>query len=174
VFRIRLDEEGLQLKRPLEKDPHLITTMKTYNVQVGFGADGMTFDSKGNLYIGNFADGTLHKVTFDASGQPRPATISARAPFMKSCDGIFCDLKTDKIYVADSIANAIQVVLPDGTVCTLAQDPETDGTGGRLDQPCEVLIRGNELIISNFDFPVPGGVNTKFEVPNTICRIPLD
>jgi hypothetical protein len=27
--------------------------------------------------------------------------------------------------------------------------------------------------VSNFDFPVEGGVNNKFEVPNTICKIRL-
>jgi hypothetical protein len=37
-----------------------------------------------------------------------------------------------------------------------------------------VLIRGREMIISNFDFPVPGGVNTKFEMPNTLSRLSLD
>ncbi len=174
VFRFKLDEEGVEVKQPLIEDPHLIATMKTYNPDVGFGADGMTFDSKGNLYIGNFADGTLHQVKFDAQGKPQPATIFAKAPFMKSCDGIFCDLKTDKIYVADSIANAVQVVTPDARVYTLAQDPENDGQDGLLDQPCEVLIRGREMVVSNFDFPVPGGVNTKYELPNTLSRIPLD
>ncbi|MCH5375395.1 MAG: hypothetical protein JJ992_15605 [Planctomycetes bacterium] len=174
VYRIPLSEEGIELKRPLEKEPHLIATIETRNVQVGFGADGLTFDSKGNLYIGNFADGTVHKVAFDAQGHPQPATIFARADFMKSCDGLYCDTKTDVIYVADSLANAVQMVFPDGSVKTLAQDPENDGSDGRLDQPCEVLIRGKELIVSNFDFPVQGGVNTKFEIPNTICRIPLD
>jgi sugar lactone lactonase YvrE len=173
VYRIRLDEEGVVLQRPLEKETHLIATMKTLHEKIPFGADGMTFDSKGNLYIGNFADGTLHQVKFDAQGKPGPCTIFAQAPFMKSCDGIFCDLKTDRIYVADSQANAVQVVEPTGQVWTLAQDPDNEGTDGRLDQPCEVLIRGNELIVSNFDFPVEGGVNNKFEVPNTICKIRL-
>jgi sugar lactone lactonase YvrE len=169
-----LGDECVQLKRPLLEDPHLIATMKTYNEKVGFGADGMCFDSKGNLFVGNFADGTVHKVAFDAQGNPQPAVVFARAPFMKSCDGLFCDPKTDWVYVADSLANAVQIVMPDGKVCTLAQDPEGDGTDGRMDQPCEVLLRGREVIVSNFDFPVPGGVNTKFEVPNTLCRIPLD
>jgi sugar lactone lactonase YvrE len=174
VYRFKLDEEGVEMKRPLIEDPHLIGTMETYNPKVGFGADGMAFDSKGNLYVGNFADGTLHKIAFDDQGHPKPMVLFAKAPFMKSCDGIFCDLKTDKIYVADSLANAVQVVLPDGTVCTLAQDPENDGTTGLMDQPSEVLIRGKELVVANFDFPVPGGVNTKFEMPNTLSRIPLE
>jgi sugar lactone lactonase YvrE len=174
VFRIKLGPSCVELKRPLEKDPHLIATMETHNPEVGFGADGMTFDSKGNLYIGNFADGTLHQVTFDAQGKPGPCVIFAKAPFMKSCDGIICDTKTDKIYIADSLANAIQVVSPDGSVQCLAQDPENDGAHGQMDQPCEPLLRGKELILSNFDFPVPGGVNTKFEMPNTLCKIRLD
>ena len=174
IFRFKLDEEGVQLKRPLLDDPHLLTTIETKNVAVGFGADGMTFDSRGNLYLADFADGVLHKISFGEDCKPNPPELFAKAPFMKSCDGIFCDVTTDKIYVADSMANAIQLVYPDGKVCTLAQDPEGNGADGRMDQPCEVLIRGDEIIISNFDFPVPGGVNTKFEVPNTICRIPLD
>jgi sugar lactone lactonase YvrE len=173
IFRIGLDEEGVQLTQPLEKDPHLIATMETFHPEIGFGADGLTFDSKGNLYCGNFADGTLHKIEFDEEGNAKPAYICAKAPFMKSCDGIFCDVTTDEIYIADSIANAVQVVRPDGTVYTLAQDPEGDGADGRMDQPCEVLLRGDEVIVSNFDFPVPGGVNTKYETPNTLCRIPL-
>ncbi len=174
VFRFRLDEEGVALTRPLVDDPHVLVTTETKNVAVGFGADGMTFDSRGNLYIADFADGVIRRVSFDEDMNPSQPKLFAKAPCMKSCDGIFCDVTTDKIYVADSMANAVQLVYPDGKVCTLAQDPEGDGTDGRMDQPCEVLIRGDEIIISNFDFPVPGGVNTKFEVPNTICRIPLD
>lgn len=174
VFRFPLDKEGVEVKRPLQQDPHLIATIESQNPDIGFGADGLTFDSKGNLYIGNFADGTLHQVKFDAQGKPQPPTIFARAPFLKSCDGIFCDVATDRIYIADSVANAVQVVTPRGRVFTLARDPENDGTDGRLDQPAEVLLRGREVIASNFDFPVPGGVNTKFEVPNTLVRIPLD
>ena len=174
IFRVKLTEEGTKLTLPLLEDPHLIATFKTYNPDVPFGADGLTFDSKGNLYCGNFADGTMHKIEFDAEGNAKQPTLFAKAPFMKSCDGIFCDLKTDKIYVADSLANAVQVISPDGSVQTLAVDEENDGSGGRLDQPCEVLLRGNEVIVSNLDFPVPGGVNTKWDKPYTMSVIKLD
>lgn len=173
IFRVKLGEEGTRLKRPLLRDPHLLTTIKSFNPDVGFGADGLTFDSKGNLFCGNFADGTLHKIEFDAHGNARPPVIFAEAPFMKSCDGIFCDLKTDRIFVADSLANAVHVVLPDGSVRTLAADKENDGSGGRLDQPCEVLLRHNELIVANMDFPVPGGINTSFDKPYTLSVIRL-
>ncbi len=174
VFRFKLGEEGVQLRQPLKDDPHLIATILTYNKDIPFGADGMTFDEAGNLYVGNFADGTLHRIEFDASGKVKSNRIFARAPFMKSCDGIWFDARTQKIYVADSMANAVQMVSLDGKVQTLAQDPNNDGSGGRLDQPCEVLVRDGEVIVSNMDFPVPGGVNTTFDKPYTLSRIRLD
>lgn len=52
-----------------------------------------------------------------------------------------------------------------------------DGADGSLDQPCEVLIRGNELIVISMDMPWkdPTGllVNTKIDEPYTISVIPL-
>jgi len=177
VFRFKLGEEGVEVKKPLDKDPHCIGTIITHHPKIGFGADGLCFDDKRNLYIGNFADGTLHKIEFDAQGAvktPRPAPIFAQAPFMKSCDGILFDGKRQRIYVADSQANAVQIVTLDGKVQCLAQELTDDGADGKLDQPCEVILRGNELIVSNFDFPVDGGVNKKFEVPNFLSVIKLD
>jgi hypothetical protein len=173
VFRFKMGEEGIKLNKNGLEDPHLIATITTYNPDVPFGADGLTFDSKGNLYIGNFADGTVHKLVFGADGKVVSNTIFAKAPFMKCADGIFCDLRTDKMYVSDSLANAVQIVSPDGSVQTLVQDGNNTGAGGRLDQPCEVLIRGDELIISNMDFPVPTGVNTTWDKPYTLSIVDL-
>ena len=176
VFRVNLaEEEGLKLTQPIEKDPHMIGSILTKNVDIGFGADGLTFDSQGNLYIGNFADGTLHKFEFDADGKVKSNDIFAQDEKMRCCDGIFYDEATDKIYVADSLANAVQVVDPkDGSVVTLAQDDNNDGSDGRLDQPCEVLVRDGEVIVSNMDFPIPSGVNTTFDKPYTLSIIKLD
>ena len=175
IFRMKLSEEGLKLTQPIEKDPHMIASIESKNLKVGFGADGLTFDSEGNLYCGNFADGLLHKIEFDDDGKVKSTTVFAKDEKMLCCDGIFYDKATDKIYVADSLANAVQIVDPkDGSVTTLAQDEENDGSGGRLDQPCEVLVRGKEVIVSNMDFPLPGGVNTKFDAPYTISVIKLD
>ena len=174
MFRFKLGEENVKLKTPLREDSHLIATMKTYNEKIPFGADGATFDDKGNLYVGNFADGTVHKLAFDKCGKVTSNGIFAKASILKSCDGIWYDRRTNKIYVADSMANAVQMVSMDGTVQTLAQDPDNDGSGGRLDQPCEVVVRGKEVIVSNMDFPVPGGVNTTFNKPHTMSVIKLD
>lgn len=174
VFRFKLGEEHVKLASPLKDDPHLIATIKTYNQEIPFGADGATFDDQGNLYIGNYADGTLHKLVFSPEGKVISNEIFAKASFMRCCDGIWYDHRTKKIYVADSLANAVQMISLDGKVQTLAQDADNDGSGGRLDQPCEVVVRGGEVIVVNMDFPVPGGVNTKWDKPYTISVIKLD
>jgi len=177
VYKIDLADAPVTLKQPLEEDPHCIATILSYNTEVAFGADGLTFDSDGNMYIGNFADGTLHKVEFDDEGNvtsEMPVPIWAKAPFMKSCDGIFFCPHSETIYVADSIANAVQMVSLEGDVQCLAQEPTDDGLGGKLDQPAEVAIRDGDVIVSNFDMPVPGGVNQTFEVPNWLSIIRMD
>ena len=177
VFRVPLSEAAkgpVQLKTPLEKDPHMIATIPTANVAIGFGADGLTFDDDGNMYVANFADGRIDKVTFDKDGKPSEPVLFAKDPAMKCCDGIFYDKKRKKIFVADSIANAVQIVDMDGKVTTLASDGNNTGAGGRLDQPCEVLIRDDAVIVSNMDFPIPTGVNTTFDKPYTLSIIKLE
>ena len=176
VFRFPLEEaqrETIRVTQPLEDDPHCIGTIETHNVDVGFGADGLAMDGEGNLYIGNFADGTVHRIEFQADGTPHPATVFARAPFMKSCDGLFLDPERGVIFAADMMGNAIRLVFLDGTVRTLAQDPASDGSGGRLSAPSEALVRGDEVIVCNFDMVIPGGVNEEFGPPHTISVIKL-
>ena len=89
-------------------------------------------------------------------------------------DGIFCDLTTDEIYIADSEQNAIHIIAPDGSLTTLWMNGDTNGADGGLDQPCEPLIRGDELIIANFDMPFPGLKNSAFDKPYTISVIKLN
>jgi hypothetical protein len=176
VFRFPLDEakkNPIRVTQPLEDDPHCIGTIESHNADIGFGADGLAMDNQGNLYVGNFADGTVHKIEFEADGTPKPATVFAKAPFMKSCDGLFFDAKREVIVVADMLANAVQLVFLDGTVRTLARDPASDGSGGRLSAPSEAIVRGDEVIVCNFDMVIPGGVNEEFGPPHTISVIKL-
>lgn len=177
VFRFKLEdlEDGIiGLATPVTEDPQLIATIETHDEELPLGADGLAFDKEGNLYIGNFSDGTVHKLTFDEEGKVASNEIFAKAEFMKCADGLFFDPQTDKIYVADSRTNAVQMVSLDGTVQTLAQNGDTDGLDGGMDQPCEVLLRGRELIVSNMDWPVPGCINQKYDKPCTLSVIKLD
>ena len=174
VLRFRLDEENVTLKTPLKSDPHIITTFKSNNEDWRFGADGIEFDSKGNLFVGLFGDGIIHKVSFDKDGNVKSNVPFAKSPGkMINCDGMRRD-SADNLYVADSAANAIQIIHPDGSVETLWQnDDVTDKRTGQLDQPCEALVRGNEIIVSNMDWPFPKFKNTKHQLPATLSIIKL-
>jgi sugar lactone lactonase YvrE len=155
-------------------DPHFLAAIEVHDASLPLGADGLCFDAAGNLYIGNFADGTVHRFALDSAGKVRSNSVFARDDRMKSADGLFFDGQTGVIYVADSRANAVQLVLPDGSVRTLVENGDTDGRDGGLDQPCEVILRGRELIVSNMDWPVPGCINQKYDPLATLSVIRLD
>lgn len=163
-----LDKGVIKLADDVTKDPHFLGVIEIHNKEVRFGADGLCLDKAGNLYCGNFADGTLHRFEFDGEGKVKSNTIFAKADAMKCCDGIFFNPKTEEIYVTDSKSNAIHAVSMDAKVRTLAQNGDTDGQDGGMDQPCEVLLRGNELIVSNMDWPIPGCVNKAY---NELCTL---
>jgi len=174
VLRFKLTEENVTLKTPLKDDPHIIATFKSYRDDWRFGADGIEFDSHGNLFVGLFGDGVMHKLIFDSDGKVKTNEIFAKAPGkMINCDGMHRDA-ADNLYVADSAANAIRIVRPNGTVETLVQNEDvTDKLTGQLDQPCEALVRGDELIVSNMDWPFPKFKNTKYQLPATLSIIKL-
>ena len=47
--------------------------------ELPLGADGLCIDKEGNLYIGNFSDGTVHRMQFDSDGKVKSNTIFAEA-----------------------------------------------------------------------------------------------
>jgi sugar lactone lactonase YvrE len=180
VYRIRLDEmqKGvvkLLPKDQAEKDPHFVVEMYTKRLMVredSAGADGMTFDGEGNLYTGNFGDGAFYKTTFNADGSVKSSGVFVYLGRWTCCDGIFYDKKRDCIYITDSEKNAVHVVwLPDGRLTTLWENDDTDGSDGLLDQPCEPALRGDQLIVVNFDMPFPGLKNARYDKHHTISVI---
>jgi len=180
VYRFTLDELNagvVKLKPYSDKaaDPHLVAKYETSN-SVGFGADGVCCDSEGNLYCGTFEDGLIFKTTFDSNGKPGEPVLFAKDEKMLCCDGIIWREADNKIYVTDMLLNGVQVVDMDGNVTTLHQNGDTDGADGSLDQPCEVLERGNELIIINMDMPWESDTltNTKIDKPYTVSAIRLE
>ncbi len=176
IYRFHIKELGdkpLELK-PAGLDEHCVAKIYCGNRQLAFAADGLTFDDEGNLYCGNFGDGVVHKISFDADGKVVSNTIFAEDPKMACCDGLFYDAKRKLIFVADSVLNAVQQVDLKGNVTTLARNGDTDGADGGIDQVCEVLVRGDELIIVNMDFPFPGLTNTKHDKPYTLSVVGLD
>lgn len=178
VFKFTLDElnKGDITLKPKTADPHILTTFTTTVNETGLdnGVDGVDYDSKGNIFTGNFGDGTLYKLTLKPDGSlASKETVKLLGPV--SCiDGLIIDRKTDNLYLCDSRMNAIKMVAPDGKVTVLAQNGDTDGANGLLDQPAEVLMKGKRLYIANFDKPDPKFTNTKSDAPHTLSYIDLN
>ncbi len=155
-------------------DSHLVAKYETSN-STGFGADGVACDADGNMYCGIFEDGIVYKTSFDKDGKPSDPVVFAKDEKMLCCDGIIWREKDNKIYVSDMLTNGVQIVDMKGNVTTLHKNGDTDGADGSLDQPCEVLERGNELIVINMDMPWESETltNTKIDKPYTISAIPF-
>lgn len=173
VYRFRLDEHDIKITNTLE-DPHILVTFITENPECQYGADGIAFDKEGNLYVGNFGDGEVYKITFNEDGSVKESKSFAKDPKqLQSTDGMAFD-DNGNLYIADFCANAIAKVTPDGSVERIAQSPDTDGFNGELDQPGEPIVWNNKLIVSCFDLVTgPGKVNTKHEIPATMSEIDL-
>ena len=167
----------VKLKMPTAStaDPRLIARFESSG-RIGFGADGLTFDREGNLYCSIFEDGIIYRTCFNKDGKPQPPELFAKDPKMKSADGIAWRAADNKIYVADMLINAVQVVSMDGSVETLHRNGDSDGTGGLLDEPCEVLIDGKRLVVVNMDWwwDCEWLTNTKVDRPFNISVIELE
>jgi sugar lactone lactonase YvrE len=158
-------------------DPHLFasfTTVPGRGINLA-GANGITFDRAGNLYTGNFGDGVITKITFDRHGNKASQTTLPLDPKLTCVDGMTYDRASDKIFVADSQKNALQIVSPrTGAVTTLWENDDTNGAGGLLDQPSESVLRGRDLIIANFDGgfpPTAPAKNRAHDAPHTLSVI---
>jgi DNA-binding beta-propeller fold protein YncE len=158
-------------------DPHLVLRLESSN-RIGFGADGVTVDGAGNLYTSVIEDGVIYKTRFDEGGRPLETTLFAKSEQMRSADGVVWREKDGRIYVADMLLNAVHAIDENGRVSTLHQNGDTDGSNGLLNQPAEVILRGNELIVVNMDMPWadPHGylTNTTIDEPYTLSVITLD
>ncbi|QDA61879.1 SMP-30/gluconolactonase/LRE family protein [Hymenobacter jejuensis] len=177
ILRFTLAElnKGPVHLKPKTMDPHVLTTFTTAVNETGVdnGADGLDYDSKGNFYTGSFGDGTFYKVTLKPDGSlAKKEAMTLKGKKIPCIDGLIIDRTTDKAYVCNSRENAIEIInLADGTVTTLAQNGDTDGQNGLLDQPAEVLLKGNRLYISDFDKPEKKFVNQKSDAPHTMSYI---
>lgn len=194
VYRFRTDDTGVKVGNTLS-DPNILTTFVTEHRFCQYGVDGLVFDSKGNLFVGNFGDGALHKVTLDASGKVTGNTVFAKTDHdtsldpkqpgflakatrakMRTTDGICIDAQ-DNIYVADFSNNAVVKVAPGGVITVLWQNGDCDGRNGWLNEPGEPIVWNGKLAVSNFDAVFgpdhTDKVNTKHDLPSTLSLLPL-
>jgi sugar lactone lactonase YvrE len=191
VYRFPRDGREIEVANTLE-DKNLLVSFVTQNRYTKYGLDGIVFDSKGNLFVGNFGDGVISKIVLDAHGRAVSNTVFARTNFnisldptapgflaqamkskMRTTDGICID-SHDNLYVADFSNNAIAKVTPDGEVSVLAQNSDTDGRHGELNEPGEPIVWDGRLIVANFNAVVgPDKVSSKHSTPATLSVVKL-
>jgi len=173
-------------------DKNLILTVTTKNKFCQYGLDGLAFDSEGRLYMGNFGDGEVSRVTFDGTGNVVSRSLFAKSPFdvtrdpakpdflkyatscpMRTTDGM-CFGPDGWLYVADFSNNAIAKVSPDGTrVEFVRRDEDGKWLEGKMNQPGEPIFWRGRLIASNFDAVAgtPDKTNAKTETPATLSEL---
>ncbi|MDO5609085.1 MAG: SMP-30/gluconolactonase/LRE family protein [Capnocytophaga sp.] len=157
-------------------DEHLVITFQSDN-RMGFGADGITFDDEGFMYTTVIEKGQIFRSKLDENNKAVETELFAEHPQMKAPDGIIFSKERNQFYVADFLNNAVHSIDRKGNVTVLQQNGDTDGADGKLDQPAEVLLRGNELIIVNMDmaWATPNlSVNTAIDLEHNLSKIDLE
>lgn len=154
------------------QDKNLLTTVVTKNPEVQYGLDGIVFDSKGDLFVGNFGDGAIHRIQLDAAGKVIGNEVWAQDPAqLRTTDGMCMDSKGN-IWIADFSENAVARVSPDGKIQRIAQSPDCDGADGGLDQPGEPIEWNGMIVVSCFDIVTgPDKVNTGHDKPYTLAKL---
>lgn len=174
VYRFALDEENVKVNNDLS-DKNLFATFVTENPDCQYGADGIVFDREGNLYVGNFGDASINRITFREDGSLlENKTIAKDFSQLESTDGMIFD-ENGSLYIADFNANAIGMMTPGGTIRRIAQSPDSDGLHGELNQPGEPIVWDGRIIASCFDLVTgPGKVNTGHSMPATLAQLELE
>jgi len=171
VYRFDVKDRDIEVTNS-SLDPNLLVTFITQNEEIAYGADGLDFDAEGNLYVGNFGDGAIHKVVFDAEGNVSSNDVWAQdLSRLRTTDGIFFDSKGN-LWVADFSDNAVAMVSPEGKIRRVAQSPDSDGSRGELDQPGEPIEWNGMIVVTCFDLVTgPDKVNTGHQAPYTLVKL---
>ncbi len=152
------------------QDAHVIFTMKTVG-QYPVGANGLCFDSAGKLYVANFGDREIWRLTFGGDGRVAQSEMFAKVYCAESIDGMQYD-GAGNIWFADFIGCAvIKLCTQTGMATLIAKNAPGDGANGELDAPSECIRLGNKVYVSNIDLTF--GPNTADDI-HTISVIDLD
>ncbi|MDR0814151.1 MAG: SMP-30/gluconolactonase/LRE family protein [Bacteroidales bacterium] len=133
-------------------DPHLILSFETKNKEQAVGANGVAFDSKGNLYVNNFGDAEIMKYAFDKNGNIVSEEMFCHPEGALSLDGMQADSE-DNLWIADFAGNAVlKVDTKTGVAQIIAKTKVPSiGENGEFDTSSECIRRGDILYVSNID-----------------------
>ncbi len=173
IYRFKASDRNIKVTNTLA-DKQIIFSTETENAHVKFGLDGIAFDKQGNLFTANLGDGIVYKLTLNNNGKVTSKSIYATVPAEARVDGIAFD-QHDNLYLAGFGQNQIFKIDNKQTLTKLADYPDNDGSNGQIDQPADLIVYNNKLIISNFDLMKGKGIrNTKHSKPYTLSSINLD
>ena len=200
VYKFPIDSETIKASNTMA-DENIYAIFPTFNKDCQYGADGIVFDKAGQLYVGNFGDGTILKVVENKEkSAPFPASVvpfaqcepipplyredgsldedfldKATKVAMRTVDGTCYDPDAEMFYVADFSNNAVAQVDSTGqNISFFAQSPDNDGLDGQLNQPGEPCLWNGRLAVTCFDMVCdPDKVNTKHDDKATIVFLPV-
>ena len=172
IYRFSVNDRNLKMNNTLD-DKHLIFHTETENPAVDFGLDGLAFDSSSSLYTAVLGDSVVFKLSLDKDGLVKDKSVFASLPNTTRVDGIIFD-EFDNLYLAGFGLNQIYKIDPQKNITKLADYPDNNGANGQIDQPADLMVFDNKLIISNFDLMKGNGIrNTKHSKPYTLSYIDL-
>ena len=129
-------------------DPQLVFTDHTAG-KVRVGMNGVAVDAKGTIYVDNYGDGRIWKLTTGADGRIAASELFAWQG-MTTPDGLCVDAEGN-VYTADMHGGAAVKVDAKGAVTIVAKDCFT--------KPSEPCVWRNRLYVSDY------GSTTLTEVP---------
>ena len=172
VYRFSLYDREVEVKND-STDKNLIFTTQTNNPVRQFGLDGLTFDNKGNLLVGDFGDGIIHQLKLSDKGKVLSNGIYAALPDTSGIDGMTMD-KKGNLYVVGFSQNQLWKIDAQKRILLIAEYPDNDGSNGELDQPVDVVIYNGKLVISNFDLMIDEDmVNRRHSKPYVLSVLQL-
>lgn len=172
LYRIPVASNNLTVNSDLA-DPELIFHDTTNNPKHQFGLDGLVFSGDNLLYVANFGDARIYRLNISDSGDVEAVSLFAQLPSGVGVDGLDVD-DQGNLYVAGFLLNQIYKVTPEGRVILMADYPDNNGDNGGIDQPADLLVYRDKLLISNFDLMAGEGIrNEGHGRPYTITYIPL-
>ena len=150
----------------------------------GYVVNGVTIDSRGNLYTVNTGTGAIYKLEVKPDHTPGAITKLVESRELVGLDGITVG-PGDTLYANENFRNTFARISPTGAITILVSSSGTDttarrmgpgnadlGPSGVLHFPAELVRDGRTFYIANLNFPV--GANAAGHRPGaSIAKVVL-